>query len=131
MWLLIVSVGRGQWPRPPNLKGNDEMMDSYFRMTFEHRNGSQWRPALVSRRGTSVKAYRIARPGKGSNKLENTIFIETGDEQRMIDLVLERGYLVRCKDKSGTANMFGIGKRTRSIDRVLLDGKVAWSRKGE
>jgi hypothetical protein len=107
------------------------MTDLYFQMTFDHRNGSHWHPALVSRRGTSVKAYRLGRPGKGSNRLENTTFVEAGDEQRMIDLVLEQNYLVRCKDKTQTANMFGIGKRTRSIDRVLLDGKMAWSRQGD
>ena len=75
-----------------------------------------------------MKAYRLGRPGKGSNKLENTIFVEAGNEQRMVELVLEHGYLVRCKDNSGLANMFGIGKKTRSIERIHLDGRIVWSR---
>ena len=105
------------------------MTDQYFQMTFVHRDGSYWHPALVGRRGSSVKAYRLGRPGKGSNRIDNTVFVEAGDEQRMRDLILQHGHLVRCKNKSRTANMFGFGNRTRSISKIVLDGKVIWDRK--
>lgn len=104
------------------------MTDQYFQMTFVHCDGSHWHPALVSHRNTTMKAYWLGRPGKGSNKLENTIFMEAGDEQKMLDLVLQNGYLVRCKDKKGTANMFGVGNRTRSITKVVLNGNIVWDR---
>ena len=104
------------------------MTNQYSKMTLIHRDGSRWHPVLVKRRNTPLKAYRLGRPGAGSNKLDNTIFLEIGEEQKMCNLVLQHGYLVRCTNSSRTANMYGVGKGKRSISEVILDGKVDWNR---
>ena len=96
------------------------------RMVLVHNDGTYWYPSLVKDRNTGKTTFRVARPGVGSNRKENTTFVDPSDEDQMHDLVLRQGYLVRCRTKSGGANMFGIEKR--NIKEVFLDGKSAWAR---
>ena len=104
------------------------MQNVSARMVLVHRDGSSWRPALVKDRVTGRRAFRAAPPHAGSNRKENAVLIDVGEENRLHDLVLTQGYLVRCRGSAGGFNMFGVGgTNRRAIQSIILDGQVAWS----
>ena len=104
------------------------MQLSSTRMVLIHQDGSKWVPQLRQNRDTGSRAFRVARPGKGSNKKENTIFVPLEQESRMHNLFLSHDHLVRCIDMRGNDKMFGLGRKSRVITEVLLDGESVWRR---